>query len=50
MKEHEGHRLEPLEALGEKYFCQGSMSDPMRSPMVGTIFSCVNREKVSLNR
>jgi hypothetical protein len=29
MKEHEGHRLEPLEALGEKYFCQGSMSDPM---------------------
>jgi hypothetical protein len=45
MKEHEGHRLEPLEALGEKYFCQGS-----RSPMVGTIFSCVNREKVSLNR
>ena len=29
MKEHEGHRLEPLEALGEKYFCQASMSDPM---------------------
>jgi hypothetical protein len=29
MKEHEGHRLEPLEALGEKYFCQGSMFDPM---------------------
>lgn len=29
MKEHEGHRLEPLEASGEKYFCQGPMSDPM---------------------
>ena len=30
MKGHEGHRLEPLRASGEKYFCQGSMSDPMR--------------------
>ena len=29
MKQHEGHRLEPLKALGEKYFCQGSISDPM---------------------
>jgi hypothetical protein len=29
MKQHEGHRLEPLKAVGEKYFCEGSMSDPM---------------------
>ena len=29
MKQHEGHRLEPLTASGEKYFCQGQMSDPM---------------------
>jgi hypothetical protein len=29
MKQHEGHRLEPLKASCEKYFCQGSMSDPM---------------------
>jgi hypothetical protein len=29
MKEHEGHRLEPLRALGEKYFMNGSSSDPM---------------------
>jgi hypothetical protein len=29
MKRHEGHRIEPLEAVGEKYFCQGSVSDPM---------------------
>ena len=28
MKQHEGHRLEPLKASGEKY-CQGLMSDPM---------------------
>jgi hypothetical protein len=28
MKQHEGHRLEPLKASGEKY-SQGSMSDPM---------------------
>jgi hypothetical protein len=29
MKQHEGHRLEPLKASGEKQFCQRSMSDPM---------------------
>jgi hypothetical protein len=29
MKQHEGHRLEPLKASGEKQFCQSSMSDPM---------------------
>ena len=29
MRQHDGHRLEPLEALGEKYFRQGSISDPM---------------------
>jgi hypothetical protein len=29
MKQHEGHRLEPLKASGEKYFYHGSMSDPM---------------------
>src|SRR5688572_4641909 len=29
MKQHEGHRLEPLKASGEKRFCQSSMSDPM---------------------
>ena len=29
MGQHEGHRLEPLEASGEKYFPQGSISDPM---------------------
>lgn len=29
MKQHEGHRLDPLKASGEKYFCLGSMSDPM---------------------
>jgi hypothetical protein len=29
MKQHEGHRLEPLKASSEKHFCQSSMSDPM---------------------
>ena len=29
MKQHEGHRIEPLRALGEKYFMNGSLSDPM---------------------
>jgi hypothetical protein len=28
-KQHEGHRLEPLRAFGEKYFMNGSLSDPM---------------------
>jgi hypothetical protein len=29
MRQHAGHRLEPLKALGEKYFRRGSISDPM---------------------
>jgi hypothetical protein len=29
MRQHEGHRLEPLKASGEKYFRGGSISDPM---------------------
>lgn len=29
MKQHEGHRIQPLRAVGEKYFCKGTVSDPM---------------------
>ena len=29
MRQHEGHRLEPLKALGEKYLRRGLISDPM---------------------
>ncbi len=29
MRRHEGHRLEPLTSVGEKYFPSGSIADPM---------------------
>jgi hypothetical protein len=54
MKEHEGHRLEPLRALGEKYFMNGS-SNPMSLAYVEVtktgkiVFSCARREKASTN-
>jgi hypothetical protein len=40
MKQHEGHRLEPLTSSGEKFICQGSISDPMGVAYVEVTNGC----------